>query len=324
MTLIRRFFPTLPGWARADNPVMRYQLDGGRAPSPRRRALFIIAGILGCLLLVALGYAIATEGLTIPAGSYVVEVINSTLYWPLLALQLMLSMLSILLTAGTVSNEQKRQHWDNLRATPNGADLIMRTRWASVFYRLRGLLAVVYVGRIVLIICMLYDLTSFQGRYIDLLINGVVPEISVIVAVLLLALFMTAAVLLPITAVGLTSSIGLLVSTAVHHRTYSALVQILLLFGRVAFSAGLLLAATRMLGGELSLSDPLGWLLLFLAAALGDWGLALLYLGRAGEVWATVPFGILMGAALVVYCFVQAYLADQILSAAVRRAQRKG
>lgn len=324
MTFMRRFFPTLPGWARADNPVMQYQLPRSAPPSRGVRLLRALGVIILGAVLLLLGYMLATHFLRIQPGSYPIESINNILYFPLLTLQILLSIASLLLTTGTVSREQRLQHWDNLRATPSGTDLMLRTRWASVFYRLRGLLGIVIAGRVLLLACMLYDLTSFQGRYIDLLINGVIPEVSVITAVLLLALLMTASILLPITAIGLDTSLGLFISTTVQQRTYNTLLQLLLIIVRIGVTAALLYGVSQFLGGQLQTSDPAAWLLMFSANAFGDWGLGMLYLGRAGEIWATVPYGIFIGLALVIFCFAQAYLTDQILVWAVKRAQKQG
>lgn len=324
MTFMRRFFPTLPGWARADNPVMQYQLPRSAPPSRGVRLLRALGVIILGAVLLLLGYMLATHFLRIQPGSYPIESINNILYFPLLTLQILLSIASLLLTTGTVSREQRLQHWDNLRATPSGTDLMLRTRWASVFYRLRGLLGIVIAGRVLLLACMLYDLTSFQGRYIDLLINGVIPEVSVITAVLLLALLMTASILLPITAIGLDTSLGLFISTTVQQRTYNTLLQLLLIIVRIGVTTALLYGVSQFLGGQLQTSDPAAWLLMFSAAAFGDWGLGMLYLGRAGEIWATVPYGIFIGLALVIFCFAQAYLTDQILVWAVKRAQKQG
>jgi hypothetical protein len=76
--------------------------------------------------------------------------------------------------------------------------------------------------------------------------------------------------------------------------------------------------------GGLPATDLGGWLLLFTFAAAGDWGLAFLYLGRYGEIWATVPYGIFLGLALLAFSLIQAALADAILLFATRRAQRRG
>ena len=59
-------------------------------------------------------------------------------------------------------------------------------------------------------------------------------------------------------------------------------------------------------------------------SAVGDWGLALLHLGRNSEIWATIPYGIFIGLALLVFALIQAAVADRLLLLAVRQAQKKG
>jgi hypothetical protein len=328
--MIRRFTGQLPVWARPDHPVLRYELGTVAQPSRKvryARALGVV--MVGALLLLG-GYFAATQLLRNPAGENFVEIMNNVLFWPLLVVQVLLRIVAVTLTSNTVADEIRRQNWDSLRATPFGAELAMRARWATVFYRLRGLLAVVLLARVVLIGGLLWDLTAFQGRHLDLLTTGITPEVALVVAVLLLSFLMTAALLLPLTAVGFDSSIGLLISATVQQRTYSTLLQAIYIFLRLAVVVVLVFATTRFLDGQLviegqlGLTDIVAWGLIFLYAATGDWGLAFLHLGRYGEIWATVPYGIFLGLALLIFALLQAALADQLLVFAVRRAQRKG
>ena len=92
--------------------------------------------------------------------------------------------------------------------------------------------------RALLIGLMLWELTAFQGRYLDLLINGIVPDVPLVAAVLLVSFTMTAALLLPLTTVGMDAAIGLLVSALVQQRTYSTLLQAVLIFVRVVVTGG--------------------------------------------------------------------------------------
>lgn len=328
--MIQRFTGQLPAWARPEHPVLRYELGSTARPSWKvryARAFGVV--VLGALLLMV-GYFAATGLMRNPAGENPVEIMNNVLFWPLLVLQVLLRIVAVTLTSNTVADEIRRQNWDSLRATPFGAELAMRARWATVFYRLRGLLGVILVARVVLIGGLLWDLTAFQGRHLDLLTTGITPEVALVVAVLLLSFLMTAALLLPLTAVGFDSSIGLLISATVQQRTYSTLLQALYIFFRIAVVVLLVFATTRFLQGQfvvegqLGVTDLLSWVLVFAFGAMGDWGLAFLHLGRYGEIWATVPYGIFLGLALLVFALIQAALADQLLVFAVRRAQRKG
>jgi hypothetical protein len=322
-TLGERFARQLPDWARRTHPALHYELGPQARPPVRMRYLRALGVVLLGLVLLGAGYLIATDFLAHEAGATPLEAFHRIAYYPALALQFVLIAAAFSLTIGKVAREVRRQNWDNLRATPDGADLSMRARWAAVFYRLRGLLGVVLVLRVLLLAGLLWDLTAFQGRYLDLLISGITPEIGLVAAVPLLALMMTASLLLPITSVGLNAAFGLLLSTMVRQRTYATLVQILYLLLRMALSLGLLWAAAQFLGGGLLTGSNLGaWLLITASAALGDWGLALLSLSLFAEVWAKVPYGILIGAALLGVALLQSALADQLLRWAVRRAQR--
>lgn len=304
--------------------MLRHELGSSPRLPWQVRYARALATIVAAGLLLLGGYMAATNLLQHPAGENPVEALNNIVFWPLLIVQVLLRMLAVTLTSNTVADEMRRQHWDSLRSTPFGAELTMRARWAAVFYRLRGLLGVVLLVRVVLLLAMLWELTAYNGRHLDLLTMSVTPEVSLVVAVLLLSFMMTAALLLPLTAVGFDGSIGLLISALVQQRTYSALLQILYIIARIALVTGLVFAAWQFRDGQLVLDSAVSWLLMFLLAAMGDWGLAFLYLGFYGEVWATVPYGIFLGLALVIFALLQAAVADQLLVFAVRRAQRKG
>jgi hypothetical protein len=322
--MMRRLTAQLPVWARPEHPVLRYEIGKGARQRAASRYLRAFGGVMLVGLLLLVGYLVATNLLRQPAGQTPTDALNAVLYFPGLALQLILSMSAVTITSSVVGDEQRRQNWDNLRATPAGAELALRARWVSVFWRMRGLLVLVTLLRIVLIVGILWDLTGFQGRYLDLLINGIVPELSLVVAVLLLSFLMTAALLLPITGVGFDSAVGVLLAALFPGRASGALAQILYILLRVGLTFGLSVLAVRVLEGALMLGDAGAWAAVFANGAVGDWGLSFLYLGRYGEIWAIIPFGVLMGLALLVFALVQAALADAVLGLAVRRAQRKG
>jgi hypothetical protein len=324
--LIRRFGIQLPDWARREHPMLRYELarNSTRTLPKSRQYLRALGVVLLGLLLLAAGYLRATDLLRQPAGQNLTEEVLAVVFWPLLIVQVVLRIAALVLTGGVISEEKRRQSWDNLRATESGAALTLRTRWASIFYRLRGLLGILIAARIALILGILIDLTAFQGRYLDLMINGIVPEIALPVAAVLVAFFMTASLLLPITGVGLDAAIGLLIATTLQQRTYSALAQIVLILARLVIIGALTYAATQFVNGELEATEVGSWLLMAGFAALGDWGLAFLNLGFFGEVWATVPYGIFIGLALLAFSMIQAALTDGILALAIRQAERRG
>jgi hypothetical protein len=322
--MIQRLAVQLPGWASRSHPILRYELS--RAPRLSKRAQYFRALwiVLLALGLAGGGYLIATNFLRQPAGQNLTEQMLAVVFWPMLVAQVGMRIATILLTGGVISEEKRRQTWDNLRATEAGAELTLRTRWAAVFYRMRPVLAILLGVRVILIIGILVDLTAFQGRYLDLLINGVSPEISLPVAAVLLAFFMTAGLLLPLTGVGFDAASGLLVASVFQQRTYAVIAQILIVLARIVIVSALAFAATRFVEGSLEVSNLGAWLLIAGFAALGDWGLAFLNLGFYGEMWATIPHGIFFGLALLVFSMIQAAATDWILNFAVRQAERKG
>ena len=114
-----------------------------RARPWRARYARALGVVLGGGVLLLIGVLIATNLLRRPAGQTPVELINAVVFWPLLVLQLILSVAALTSTSNFVSDEMRRQNWDNLRATEHGAEMSMRARWVAVFYRLRGLVGLV-------------------------------------------------------------------------------------------------------------------------------------------------------------------------------------
>lgn len=316
----------LPPWARVDNPVLRYiigfQPEGGRQRLYARWIFVLIVSVV----VVVVGYAIGSQFFSEDLFEKPIsEALMLMLFWPIFAIQVILSISALVMTVGVIGEEKRRQTWDNLRTTTEGASLAIRARWSAVvFYRLRSPIIVVLLARLVLIGAMLYDLTAFRGDYLNNLTVNITPDLPLPVAVMLLALTMTASLLLPFTSVGFDAAVGLLVSTVVQQRVYVILVQFGLIAVRVAIILALLLGVTQFRTGGLEFSNVNLWLLLFAFAALGDWSLSLLHLGYFGAVvWMDVEYSILIGAALLVFVFVQTLITDGLLALAVRRAERR-
>lgn len=324
-TMVHLLVGQLPAWTHRDHPILRYELGKVVRPSWQARYGRALAGIVGMGLLLLISLLVATDQFRHPAGQTTVEAINLVLFWPMLVVQVVLSIVALTMTANLVSDEMRRQNWDSLRATEHGTEMAMRARWVSVFYRLRGLIGLIITVRVVLIGLMLWELTGFQGRYLDLLINGIAPEVPLVAAVLLLSFTMTAALLLPLTTVGFDAAFGLLISALIQPRTYTTLILGVLIFVRILLIGVLLFGATQFLGGQLAqASDAGAWLLMAGYGVVGDWGLAFLHLGRYSEIWATIPYGIFLGLLLLLVALAQAALADRVLLLAVRRAQKIG
>lgn len=321
--MLQRLTIQLPPWAQPAHPILRYELKTARL-TRWGRVLRVLWQVVLLIALGAGGYLLATDLMRQPAGQNPTESLLAVLYWPLLIVQVAMSAGTLVLTGGTISEEQRRQTWDSLRATADGAALVIRTRWAAVFYRLRALLLLLIAARALLIAGILYDLMGFQGRYLDLLLNGITPDLPLAVAAMLLAFLMTTGLLLPITSLGFDAAVGLLVATLFQQRTYTVLAQIVLVLARLLMVGGLALAATGFMLGDFDLQGAGAWLLLGGFGAFGDWGLSLLNLGYYGEIWAVVPYGIFIGLGLLLFALIQAAATDWVLGLAIRRAERHG
>jgi hypothetical protein len=181
------------------------------------------------------------------------------------------------------------------------------------------------LARLVLIFGILYDLTAFGGRYFDLLLNGITPDVPLGLGIVLLTLFMTAALLIPVTSLGLDAACGLWLSVTIRQQGFRIALQILVLLVRVTLLMGLAQVMTLFLRADINLPEHLLWqqpaLMAAAFAVFGDGGLAYLNLGLYGDVWAKAPWSVLTTVGLVLVVFVQAVLADWLIARAVRRAE---
>lgn len=317
--MLQRLALQLPAWARPNHPAIRYVL--GAQGRISRRALLVQLFI--ALIVLAIAFIIGSN-IPVELGQSLSERLMNIVFWPLFVIQILISVTAIVYTSGAIGSEKGRQTWDNLRATHSGTGLTLRARWsAAVFYRLTGLISAIYLIRLVLVGTIVVDLTAFRGEYLNHLTGGITPELPVIAGVLLLALFMTASFVLPLTAIGFDAAFGLLVSTFVRGRIWVVMTQIFMAALRAGLAIGMvafLIWATDPIteaSAEVELLSMIGF------GAFGDWGLRYLHLAFIGELWATVPYSIFVGAALLVVAFGQALLTDGILAWAIRRAERR-
>jgi hypothetical protein len=279
-------------------------------------------GIAVVAIILGVGYLIATDYLQQEPGEHLTDKIWRVLYYPILFLQLILSILAISLGVNKISYERRNQTWDNLRATTNGAELALRTRWASIFYQVRGLLGLITIFRLVLIGGILYDLTAFRGGYLDMLTANITPEVPLPVGIVLLSLIMTGTILLPFTNMGLDAAIGLLISVRFRNNIWTNLFQFFFILIRIAIAVALLLAVTSYIEGDLDVANWTVWLLIFAFVVTGDWGIVLLQLSALGEFWADIPYSVFIGIALIVFAMLQSLLTDGILNYAVKTAEQ--
>jgi hypothetical protein len=297
--MLRRIYGQLPEFARPGHPVMRYmRLREGRRTT--RGMQFLRLGLIFGLLtlLVVVGYFITTQFGRAPiVTANPLDGVYLILYWPLVILQFLVHVFALNTTVGVISTEIRAGTWDTLKITTDGALLTMKARWATAFYRLWLLLAVLVIVRVLFIGIALIDLSSFQGRYLDLLMSGTTPfgppnvpeDTAVIIGVLIVAMMMTGALLAPFTAVALDAALGMLIGTFSRGRMLGTFGQVGVVFVRLLLTAWALWVGAAALSltpftavaqafapGE---AAPLsGWLGAFFGVAEGDMGLTLLHL----------------------------------------------
>lgn len=345
--MLRRFYAQLPAFARPDHPIMRYLLlrEGRRATRGNQILRWLsIAFLVGLLPLG--GWMVATRFGTQPietANRF--DAIYLTLYWGLIALQILMRLVAMSATIGVIATEERQQTWDTLKITTEGALLTMKARWAAAFYRLLPVLIILTLARALFILIALYDLTTFQGKYIDILIGGTVPfgepylardmaeSVGVTSGVIITALGMTAALIAPFTALAFDAALGMLVGTLARSRLAGILGQFSLVLVRVLITgwalwvgaSALTLSPFGALNASFAGSAPspvLGWLGAFFGIAEGDLGLTALHLPYVQRMWADYDYGIFIGVAFLGYVLLQALLANLIVGLAARRATR--
>jgi hypothetical protein len=321
--MLKRIFGELPDWAKQENPLLHYEIVRNKGQDSSSRRFMRVGGwVLLLAILFIGGYAYTTggfqRGLQMP---YTLDIWR-LLFYPVLLLQLILRAAGLSMGVNAVSDERRRQTWDNLRSTEKGMEISLRTRWVSVlFYRLRGLLFSVIVARLILVIAILYELTSFQGAYLDILTNRSLPPVPLEIGVILLAGLMTAVILMPITATGVDVALGLLIASGVRNRAFSAVVQVMVIIFRVASTIVLLTLFLRFRSETLLLEGGQPWFLVSGFSIFGDWGLTLSQLTYTGQMWAEIPYSVFIGGVLLLVSLAQVAFTSGLLAFAVRIAE---
>ncbi len=294
--MLKRFVVELPAWAQPNHPVLRYMILRGRTRDALWwRLMRTLLQVIAAAIIVVFGYQIATGFGVRQAPS-----LHAVLYWPLVFLGVLVGLAAMTVTSNAISLEKSRGTWDSLRITSHGAELTFQARWIAAFYALRGPLSVLFLARLVFVVAILIDLMQYyRGRYLDLLLSGITPAVSVPVGAALLAALMTAAVLQPLVAVGLDAAVGLLVSILVREPRYNLLVRAALGAIRVLLVLGAIVFGSQAFALVEWMTPPLTWAGMLLQSVLGDQGLRLLNLEESGLIWAELEFGILIGLILL-------------------------
>lgn len=333
--MIERLIGTIPDWMHPKHPVLRYQIRD----VPNRRTLsamlvYIALAVFLIGVMLFMGYAIATAFFSTPLQQDISQRAMNVLYYPTAFLQFLLSLLVLTLTVGVVGEERRHQTWDSLRVTASGVRLFLYAQLVTVFYRLSLFIVIILGIRLVFIGLMLYDITAHKGEYLWLLLANIEPQIPATLGgipfaeplgIILLALFLTAVTLLPITTMFFDTTVGLFIATRIKRRSNGIIAQLLLYLLRAVLMIALIYVGRSILNNDSvlpnGLHDSLYWLATLTYAAFGDWGLRLLHLGSAQQIWLAVPYGVMIGAFLLVVVILQILGGQWILQRAVLRSE---
>lgn len=319
----------VPPWARLTHPVLRTVLQRERRRHTRAaRALALSIGVLMALIVLYFGVDAYQRDLSLGVSGQGESPVFSVLYVFLLLFQLFAQLAALLLASSFLASERKREAWELVKITSHGAEFSVWARWAAVMYRLRWILAALWMPRLFFAGTMLHSLTGYRGHQLDLAIEGVTPAISIPAAIGLLAAGMVAVLLQPLVAVALNASAGLaIVSLAGSGRVYQiarggALAAQVIMFG-VALSAGwLVLNGDPWSLGYDVMSMPERWASLLFLGVAGDQGLRFMNLPTVFRAWIDVDYGVMLGAALLVLVIVELAAAHGLARWAGYRAGR--
>jgi len=318
--VIRLLASQLPDWARPDHPILRYELAHLKHPTSLRVRFLQV--LMVALLLGLIGYLYATYVYVSPTKGNWSDLAWRTLYFPTLLVQAVTAIVALSYGVGSIGQERSRHTWDHLRATEVGAEMILRTRWIAILYRLRLPILAILMVRMLLVVGMLYDITAFGGRYTEMLTQNIIPVLpEPRLSLVMVALIMTANILVPLTMMASAAALGILISVAIQNRAYSATVQVILGFIILLVTIGLLLVISQVLQGQLELDDAVLFGVFLAYSAFGDWGLLLAQMGSAGEVWRLVPYGVFIGGILVILMLIQSAISDGMIWLAVKLSE---
>jgi hypothetical protein len=225
---MRKFLMTqLPEWARPSHPILQYELSDHK-PIKSRLTRFIQILIITFLLGLG-GYLYASIIYDSPDKGILTDLVWRSLYFPTLVLQVITSILALSFGIHSVGQKRSNRTWDKLRATEVGAELTLRTRWVSILYRLRAPIMALLLVRLVLLIGLLYDIITDGNTYPDMLTQNITPLVNnASIGLVMLVFNIVASMLLPITMIGASVGLGILISVSIKNRDIRLLFKLLL------------------------------------------------------------------------------------------------
>jgi hypothetical protein len=341
----------LPDFARRDTPFMRQILNQQRNPSPRTRLWRILRLVLIALVLLIAPfvgwYLMLYLGVDPMSAPTVLDRVFVALFWLLVVFQTGVRIVALTSGAGVVSSAMRAESWDTVKATPDGAAFAVKTYWASVMYRIAPALILMIIWRLYFTIVLIYNLTSYEGQVFSVFLGGTVPlgtpqfigpdnhltSTAVIIAIVLMAMTLTACLLITVTGAALDAAFGIWLGTIARGRVVNTFGQAFLILVRVAVTVfALWIGNAAMSAGGTSLitasgdatpfSPPVAWIATVFGLVEGDMGLSLLHLWNYPQLWANVDYSVLIGLAFLILVLLQAGVADRLIYWSAQRASR--
>lgn len=321
------FWNQFPPWFQPSHIIYRHMRARLTAqPGQTRRGLRRSIG-LSVLAVVVILSAVAVEhnrlsGLYIPGNWYIYNV----LYGPLFIIQGITIGLALLVSRGALFHAPQQVTWEVFKVTSHGAGFIIRVQWAIVFYQLRWLLLLIMIPRLMLLGLLLVDLTGCHYCFRDLSAIAITPSVSPVFGIVLLAAFVTAALLQILVVVGFNAALGMFISVICRKQAQAQLVRLITLMIQLGLMGLALFAGKGVLDGESTAlaghSDVGRWVALLGLGAWGDQGLRFMDLHTLLRSWREVTAGIYVGLALLGIVALQAMATNALLIWVSRRASR--
>lgn len=316
-TLRTQIINQLPAWARPSATGIRLSDSVGgltRRIFIRQLIATLIAFALGAAFVIAVDVSIVPRALSAR--------VMDMLYLPTVYLQITLDLMVLVSATNIINIERRKQTWDNLRATESGIRLLLRAQWSRlVLYRFAGILTGIYLVRVVLLGLFLYDLTAFRGDYLHYLTGGITPAVSPLVGMILVALTLTGAFVLPLVNIAFSASIGLLLATFFRQRAFNGLMQFTIIVSKTVLTLFFILMMVNLVDFGTISGEVGDWLTMFAFGAYGDWGLRFMNGAFVSDLWLKHPYTVLIGVAVLITCLYMAVLAEAMLMWSIRRAQ---
>ncbi len=316
--MLRWIVGDVPTWLRGDQIALRQERTRYNVVLQGRKRLWrVVRWTLLLVVFLLLAVVIVTEGFQIALGDSATQAVWRLCFAASLILQLLCSAGAVL----TLVNGETQDA--ALRATPQGIGLWVRARWVGGLLRVRSLLVFLYALRLVMLGTLLVELTAFRGQYLDLVAKlEIKPALETPVMVLVMALGVTVALLLPLASVSLDSAVGIWATHVFRERIFALSLQLGWFLMRLLTALGSLWLLERALRFEILLPSDGISVVYYASVMLGEWGASLANLTRSAVVWGLLPGSVIVVVLALGFLLLQVVLSETLLWATVKRVEK--